>query len=690
MVKRVFVFCFISLFIGQKVHSQVEINELELETEAIAENLGDDADLIQWAENLDFFRENKINLNTASKELLAQLGFLNAFQIYNLLEHRRKYGRIVSFYELEYLNGFDPAVLSKLEYFTYLGPVDTRKYHLKDVLTKGRHTTLVRFQRGLEERRGYELRRRVRAGDSTIGSYYLGDPNRVFLRHRYVFGNVFSFGFTGDKDAGEPFLWEQGQRGFDFYSGHIAITQNKKLKTLILGDYQVQLCQGLVLWSSLAFRKSPSVLNVQRFGRGFVPYNGLDENRFFRGAAVTYGFKNLDVSAFYSKKKMSSAVYVVDIEDGEEGVLEAGSIRLSGLHRTPSERAARKTLTLESFGAHIKGGWRFFHVGATVVEHRFDPPISVPARLYQIYNIQGQSVWNASFDYRISLPSIQLFGEIATNKAGGQAMTHGAYLSAGSKLTYVLLFRKLEKEYAALFHAPFAESTGNDAETGFYTGLRWEAAPRLFINAYTDLYYFDWPRYNLNQPGKGRDVFVQAEYMMSRRYNFYIRLREEVSMINGTDESVVRPAGLQRRQFVRLHQNVVPSTQISLASRVEFSNSNSHKGTSLGWMIFQDVRYAFTFLPLKLSYRLAVFETNDFDSRIYVFEHDVLYSFSVPALYDRGTRSYLLAEYRVGRFTFWLRYAFTRFSDRYRVSSGLQEIKGSRASEIKLQLRIKI
>lgn len=688
MKKRV-VFSLILVFTVLKLYPQIEINELEMETEAIAEKLGEDADLIQWAENLEFFRENKINLNIATKELLAQLGFLNAFQIYNLLEHRRKYGRIVSFYELEYLNGFDPTVLRKLEYFTYLGPAESRRYNPKDVLTKGRHTALVRFQRGLEERRGYELRRRVRDGDTTVGSYYIGDPNRVFVRHRYVFGNIFSFGFTGDKDAGEPFLWEQGQRGFDFYSGHIAITQSKKLKTLILGDYQVQLGQGLVLWSSLAFRKSPSVLNIQRFGRGFIPYNGLDENRFFRGAAVTYAFKNLDISAFYSNKKMSSAISVVDGEDEEAGFLEAGSIRLSGLHRTPSERAARNTLALESFGAHVKGGWKFLRIGGTVVEHRFDPPLSVPSRLYQFYNIQGKNVWNASIDYLISLPSIQLFGEMAANKASGNAMTHGAYLSAGSKLTYVLLFRKLEKEYSALFHAPFAESTGNDAETGFYTGLRWEAAPRLFINAYTDLFYFDWPRYNVNQPSKGRDVFVQADYIMSRRYNYYIRFREEINMINGLDQSVVRAVEQHKRRFLRLHQNVIPSSQINFASRIEFSQSQSYKGTSIGWMVFQDVRYAFTSIPLKLSYRLAVFETDDFDSRIYTFENDVLYSFSVPALYDRGTRSYLLAEYRIGRLTFWMRYAFTRFSDRYKVSSGLQEINGNRSSEIKLQCRLK-
>lgn len=675
---------------AHKLSAQIEINELEQETESVAESVGEDADLIQWAENLDYFRENKINLNIATKEILAQLGFLNAFQIFNLLEHRRKYGRIVTFYELEYLNGFDASVIKKLEHFSYLGPTQPRRYTTKEILTKGRHITLIRMQRGLEERRGYELRRRVLAGDSAVGSYYTGDPNRVFVRHRYVFGNVLSFGFTGEKDAGEPFRWEPGQKGFDFYSGHIAITQSKHLKTLIVGDFQVQLGQGLVIWSSLAFRKSPSVLNVQRFGRGFIPYNGLDENRFFRGVAVTYTLKNVDISVFYSKKRMSSAITEIESEEEGMSLTEAGSIRLSGLHRTPTERAARNTLGMGSMGANIKSGWRNMRIGATIVEHRFDPPLAVPNRLYQLFNIQGGTTWNASFDYQVLLASIQLFGEIATNKAGGRAMTHGAYLSAGSKLTYVLLFRKFDKEYSSLFHAPFAESTGNDAETGFYTGFRWEAAPRLFINAYTDLYQFDWPRFNLNQPGQGRDVLLQSEYLMSRRYNFYVRFREELNQINGPDISVVRPRAEQKRRGLRFHQNFNPSEKIGLASRVEYAHTSSYKGVSEGWMLLQDVRYSFTNIPLRLTYRLAVYETDDFDSRIYAFEHDVLYSFSVPALYDRGVRSYLLTEYRFKKVTLWIRYAFTRFSDRYVISSGLQEIQGSRSSEIKVQCRIKI
>ncbi|MFN4299989.1 MAG: helix-hairpin-helix domain-containing protein [Thermaurantimonas sp.] len=688
MVKRIFLF-----FLFFTLHytlAQVELNELEQETEAIAEQLGDDADLIQLAENLDYYRENKINLNTATKEVLAQLGFLNAFQIYNLLEHRRKYGRIVTFYELEYLNGFDASVLQKLELFTYLGSTESRKHSLKDYLTKGRHLTFVRAQWGLEERKGFELRRRLLAGDSTVTNYYVGDPYRTFIRHRYVYANQFSIGLTGEKDAGEPFVWEPGQRGFDFYSGHIALMRQKRLKTFIFGDYQIQFGQGLVLWSSLAFRKSPAVLNIQRFGRGFIPYNGLDENRFFRGAAATYSFGKVDLSVFYSNKRMSSALSTIEDEESGETYDEAGSIRLSGLHRTPTERAARNTLSLESYGAHLTTDFSSVRLGGTVVEHRFNPPLASSTQLYQKYNLRGSSVRNASIDYQILLPSVHLFGEVATNSFGGIAMTHGAYLSAGSKFTYALLYRHFQKEYAALFNASFAEGTGKDAERGFYTGFRWEAAPRLFVNAYADLYQFDWPRYDVNQPSRGRDVFVQSEYIASRRYNFYIRVRSENRLVNGPDEFVVRPTADERRSGFRFHQNILPSRNFSLASRIEYSYFESYSGVSTGWLLFQDFRYLPSNFPIKWTYRLAVYDTDDYNSRIYAFENDVLYSFSIPALYDRGIRSYLLVEYTYGRATFWLRYAVTRFSDKYVISSGLQEINGNRSSEIKLQCRIKL
>ena len=43
--------------------------------------------------------------------------------------------------------------------------------------------------------------------------------------------------------------------------------------------------------------------------------------------------------------------------------------------------------------------------------------------------------------------------------------------------------------------------------------------------------------------------------------------------------------------------------------------------------------------------RLQYFETDDYNSRIYAYENDLLYSFSIPVFYDKGFRYYLNFNY---------------------------------------------
>jgi hypothetical protein len=42
-----------------------------------------------------------------------------------------------------------------------------------------------------------------------------------------------------------------------------------------------------------------------------------------------------------------------------------------------------------------------------------------------------------------------------------------------------------------------------------------------------------------------------------------------------------------------------------------------------------------------------MFNTDDWDTRIYTYENDLLYSYSIPALYGRGSRNYLMADWRI-------------------------------------------
>jgi hypothetical protein len=86
--------------------------------------------------------------------------------------------------------------------------------------------------------------------------------------------------------------------------------------------------------------------------------------------------------------------------------------------------------------------------------------------------------------------------------------------------------------------------------------------------------------------------------------------------------------------------------------------------------------------------RLQYFETDDYNSRIYAYESDVLYSFSIPALYGKGIRYYTNINYDLTRkLSLWLRWAQTVFQEQEVIGTGLDEIKGNKKSEFKVQMR---
>ena len=93
--------------------------------------------------------------------------------------------------------------------------------------------------------------------------------------------------------------------------------------------------------------------------------------------------------------------------------------------------------------------------------------------------------------------------------------------------------------------------------------------------------------------------------------------------------------------------------------------------------------------PISGVLRLQYFETDGYNSRIYAYENDVLYSYSIPAFSDKGFRYYLTLNYDLTKkLSFWLRWAQTIYKNRNTVGSGLDEIQGSRRTEVKLQARL--
>ncbi len=128
-----------------------------------------------------------------------------------------------------------------------------------------------------------------------------------------------------------------------------------------------------------------------------------------------------------------------------------------------------------------------------------------------------------------------------------------------------------------------------------------------------------------------------------------------------------------------------------LKNRIELSGySKEVSETAYGYVLYQDISCSPFRLPLTLTARFALFETESYNARIYTYESDVLHAFSIPALYDKGSRFYLLAKYELKNdVTCWVRFAQTWYSQKTEIGSGLDRIDGNTKSEVKVQLRWK-
>jgi hypothetical protein len=85
-----------------------------------------------------------------------------------------------------------------------------------------------------------------------------------------------------------------------------------------------------------------------------------------------------------------------------------------------------------------------------------------------------------------------------------------------------------------------------------------------------------------------------------------------------------------------------------------------NQNPEIGFLTFLDVQYHPLMKPFSAGLRWQFFETDSYDSRIYAYENDVLFRFSIPSFLGKGQRGYLNIRYDVSRnWSFWLRVAHT-------------------------------
>jgi len=650
---------------------------IEAIIEGQLENLDRRTDVGLIIEDLENLAETPININSTNETELSRLYVLNDIQIGKLLKYIREFGPAYSIFELNSIDGLTPEILTKIAPFIYFGEKEKPDQKFADTFKYTKQQLILRGLGTLQKAKGYQIK-------DDGSTPYEGNQYRYYARYRFEAGDKISVGFTAEKDPGEAFFTGSNKNGFDFYSGHVSANINATIENITVGDFLVRSGQGLVLWQEYSMGKSENISNISKTNRGIRPFTSVEENLYFRGIATTLKFGDAKLSLYYSNKKDDGNLVTIDSTNSF-----FTSLQTSGYHRTANEIEDKNAIRNQNTGAILTWNLNHLKIGTTFSHQHFDLPFIRSSQLYNQYKFRGTDNFTSGIDYLFSKGKYQLFGEAALSKSKGKAILQGGVAQVQDQLSFSFLFRHFDKDYHAYWSNTFTEGSSANNETGMFFGTKILPVKFVSLTAYSDFYQSKWINFSTAGPSKGFDLFTQANFIFSQNFEFYFRYKNEVKEKKFIeDEKYVNlPEQIQKMRF---HIQYKPSENLSLKTRFEHALYNGIEKEN-GFMIFQDIQYSAKKIPLNLSTRVAWFSTDSYNSRIYAYENDLLYTFSIPAYFGKGFRTYLNLKYGISKkLDLCIKIANTSWNDRKIISSGNNKITGNNKTELKFQLRLKI
>ena len=602
--------------------------EEDLDRETVSEDL---------LERLDDDRGGKPpNLNDLTYEVAVKKLYLTDYQYYQLQLYIEEHGPLYTIFELDVIDGFTPEDRVRLAGMTVIEPPPRPRQSFRQLLKSSKNVLWVRYSQVLERQAGY---------DTTRANHYEGSPAHVQFRYDYSVRQQFGFRIAGEKDAGEPFFRGEQKYGFDHYSGSVYVKNLKWLKCAVLGDYRLNFGQGLVLGSSMMSGKGGEVSTIRRFGEGVRPVATTNESELFRGVAVTLG-----------NSHWSGSLFAGDVTETNSnafgGAVSYRQARFSvGLHAVCFGDYADTSLSRDKWQALFR-----------------------PSRV------------NAGLSYHAVWRKQLFFGEMAVNETGKVSMLHTALFTVNPVFRFATLVRYYTTGYEAPMGKAFRVASGDCGEFGTYLAGHLVLSRKIEADFFFDYYRLLWLSYQTDAPIQGVDGGMTLTCRLSRKSTLLMRYQWRSKPKNASgDDYLRRLTGLNRHR-IRLQWSNEPFPLLKLKTEVSavFDRTDGAKWNK-GILMYQDVVLNFRKPQLSLYLRVAYFDTDSYDERLYAYENDVYYAFTVGSYYYQGVRAYLMLRYKIQHFSIWLRVSRTHYLNRETISSGLTEIDKPYKTEVKVQ-----
>jgi hypothetical protein len=642
--------------------------------ESIAPDLPEDYDLSELLENLIFLQKHPINLNNTSPEALKVLVFLSPLQISNLFKHIKTNGKLLETLELQSIEGFDVATVQRTLPFVKVTDFDKEQPGLHQLSRLAEQQLIMRYGQTLQKQKGF---------NNLPGSRYVGSAGRLLAKYKYSYKDMISASFVLEKDAGEYLFSGPQHKGFDFMSGNISLQNLGILKKVVIGDYSLQFGQGLTLWSGFGFGKGPDVTSVAKKDVGLKPYSSSNESSYFRGLATTIHFiDHLNITSFVSRTLRDAST-----STDEDGKVSQVNMGVSGLHRTQTELKNKEALEQWIYGSALQYVTDNLSLGLVGYRSQYSNAFVTGPLAYNQYNLVGEQLSNVGAFYNYTFQNIYFYGEVAKSLPGGYAAVNGAMASLSRSLSFVLVNRNYAKDHHNFIARSLGESAEASNEQGWYSGASFIPNKRWSFSVYGDVFRFPWLKYRIDSASNGYDLLSQGVFNPVKTFKLVVRVRLVRKQQNSDLQADSTISNVRKNNY-RIGLNWISGKHLKLGSRFEVVNYRKDLINEFGFLIYQDFDYRPTSTKLSGNMRLAYFNTASYNSRLYAYEDDVLYSSGFGMYSGKGLRSYLNLQYKVNnKLSLWGRYAAYLYQNALTVGSGLDLIEGNKKMDVKFQLR---
>ena len=573
-----------------------------------------EVDYEQLQTDLYTLHESPIDLNNTSDEELTQLYFLSPQQIDAILAYAYRHP-FESLYELRLIPELADYEIRDLLPFVKItnhqSPI-TNELYAKEVFAKAHHEIITRIDA-----------RNIEAYEGT-------DPIYTQFRYRFDFRRRVTFGVQLRRPAG----------GFarDLqYGTYLQLNDiTPHLHTLVAGNFQASFGQGLVLAPVFHAGKSMYVSSIGQQREGLRYYSSVD-GQGLHGAGATLRWEwnkttRLDVSALYSMRRANDSTW----------------------HHL--------------LGANLTLRHKKLQVELTAIENIWSDSIHPYTNAkYNRHYFRGrnQAVIGASFRYNHGW--FDMFGEVATaqnnehspisNNQSPITKSHwgfgtiiGSRFYPTNGVSLIALYRYYSPYFDNALGYAFSETSRIGDENGGYIGFDVTRLRNWRFIGYGDIFYFSGYKYGLGDATRtlGYDAMAEIQYHQSPMTNhqWSLSLRARARKKGGSTYSVRATFDWSRGGW-----SLRTTADANLTNQK--STITNQQSIPYGLSLAQDVAYDFSTpytlhpTPLSIRLRLQFFDAQNWTNRIYIYEHDVLYAFSIPAVYGLGGRAYLCLRWQI-------------------------------------------